>query len=64
MIFNPFKYSGISYSLEGSEDDQFRGCEDIQRKWDYSNWKWWWAIFRLWLCSKQWFRWIIIFIKF
>ena len=39
MIFNSFKYSEISNSLDGSEDDQFRGCEDI-KKIDYSNWKW------------------------
>ena len=31
MIFNSFKYSGISNSLNGNEDDQFRGYEDIVR---------------------------------
>ena len=31
MIFNSFKYSEISNSLDGSEDDQFRGCEDIEK---------------------------------
>ena len=25
MIFNSFKYSGISYSLDGGEDSLFRG---------------------------------------
>ena len=28
IIFNYFKYSGISCSLDGSEDDMFRGYED------------------------------------
>ena len=37
MIFNS-KYSGISKLLDGSEDGKFRGCQDIKRKWDYSNW--------------------------
>ena len=55
MIFNSFEYSGISSSLD--ENCKFRGYEDIERKWDYSNWKWLWAIFR-WLCSNQWLRWI------
>ena len=31
MIFNSFKYSGISYSLDGSEDDMFRGYEDLEK---------------------------------
>ena len=34
-IFNPFKYSWINNSLDGSEDDQFRRYEDIKRKWSY-----------------------------
>ena len=38
MIFNSFKYSGISSLLGGSEDNQFRGYEDIdKKKWDYSS---------------------------
>ena len=58
MIFNSFKYSGISNSLDGSEDDQFRGYEDIdKKKWDYSNLAWI-------LCNKQWFRLIISFTRF
>ena len=32
MIFNSFKYSGISSSLDGSEDGQFRGYEDIWKE--------------------------------
>ena len=31
MIFNSFTYSGISISLDGSEDKKFRGYEDIQK---------------------------------
>ena len=31
MIFNSFKYSEISKLLDGSEDDQFRGHEDIEK---------------------------------
>ena len=31
MILNSFKYSGISNSLNGSEDYQFRGNEDIDK---------------------------------
>ena len=53
MLFNSFEYSGISCSLDGSEDYQFREYEDIERKWDYSNSKCWWAIFRWLLCSNQ-----------
>ena len=29
MIFSSFKYSGISCSLDASEDDMFRGYEDF-----------------------------------
>ena len=32
MVFNSFWYSGISNSLDGSKDDQFKGYEDIKRK--------------------------------
>ena len=32
MIFNTFKYSRISNSLDGSEYDQFRWYEDIKEK--------------------------------
>ena len=31
MIFNSFKFSGISSSLDGSEDDQFRGYEHLEK---------------------------------
>ena len=31
MIFNPFKYSGISCSLDKNEDDMFRGYEDFEK---------------------------------
>ena len=30
MIFNSFKYSGISCSLDGSEEDMFQGYEDFE----------------------------------
>ena len=30
MRFNSFKYSGISCSLDGSEDDMFRDYEDLE----------------------------------
>ena len=33
-----FEYSAINNSLDGSEHDQFRGCEDIEEKWNYYNW--------------------------
>ena len=47
IIFNIFKYSGISNSLDESEDDKFRGYKDKNNmKLDYPNWKWQWAIFR------------------
>ena len=39
-IFNPFKYYGVSNSLNGSEDGKFRGYKDIEKSWNYSNWKW------------------------
>ena len=32
MIFNSSKYSRINYSLYESEDDQFRGYEDIEKE--------------------------------
>ena len=32
MIFNSFKYSGIRYSLDASEDDMFRGYEDLEKE--------------------------------
>ena len=32
MIFNSFKYSWISNSLDGSKDDQFREYEDIEKR--------------------------------
>ena len=35
MIFSSFKYSGISNSLDGTEHDQFRGYEVIERKWEF-----------------------------
>ena len=38
IVFNTFKYSRIINSLDWSEDDQFKGYEDIIKKWDYSNW--------------------------
>ena len=31
MIFNLFKFSGISSLLDGSEDDEFRGYEHIEK---------------------------------
>ena len=31
MIFNSFKYSGISCSLDASEEDMFRGYEHLQK---------------------------------
>ena len=31
MIFNSFKYSGISCSLDASEDHMFRGYEDLEK---------------------------------
>ena len=31
MIFNSFKFSGISSSLDGSEDDEFRGYEHLEK---------------------------------
>ena len=31
MIFNSFKYSGISCSLDASDDDIFRGYEDKEK---------------------------------
>ena len=31
MIFNTFKYSGVGNSLDGSEDDQLRGYQDIEK---------------------------------
>ena len=31
MIFNSFKYSGISCSLNKSEEDMFRGYEDLEK---------------------------------
>ena len=31
MTLNTFKYSETSNSLDGSEDDQFRGYEDIEQ---------------------------------
>ena len=33
MIFNSFKFSGIGNSLDDSEDDRFKGHEDLE-KWD------------------------------
>ena len=35
MMLNSFKYSGINNLLDVSEDDKFRGYEDID--WDYLN---------------------------
>ena len=32
MIFNIFKYSGISNSFDESENDLFRGYEDIKNE--------------------------------
>ena len=32
MRFNSFKYSEISNSLDGCEEDQFRGYEDIKKE--------------------------------
>ena len=32
MIFNSFKYSGISWSLDACEDDIFRGYEDLEKE--------------------------------
>ena len=32
MIFNSFKYSGISCSFAGSEDDMFRGYEELEKQ--------------------------------
>ena len=51
MIFNSFKYSGISNSLDRGEDGQFRGCEDKKRK-KYSNWKWW-SIFKWYYVTRS-----------
>ena len=31
MIFNSFKFSGISSSFDGSEEDQFRGYEHLEK---------------------------------
>ena len=31
MIFDFFKYSEISNSLDGFEDGQFRGCEGLEK---------------------------------
>ena len=31
IIFNSFKYAGISSELVGSEDHQFRGYEDLDK---------------------------------
>ena len=31
IIFNSFKYSSISNSLDGNEDDNFRGYEDREK---------------------------------
>ena len=31
IIFNSLKFSGISSSLDGSEDDQFRGYEYLEK---------------------------------
>ena len=31
MIFNSFKYSGISCSLDASEHDMFRDYEDLEK---------------------------------
>ena len=31
IIFNTFKYSRISHSLDGNEDDQFREYKDIEK---------------------------------
>ena len=32
MISNSFKYSRISNELDGSEDHQFRGYEDLEKR--------------------------------
>ena len=32
MIFNSFKYSGMSNLLDGSKDDQFKEYEDIEKR--------------------------------
>ena len=29
MILSSFKYAGVSSEFDGSEDDQFRGYEDL-----------------------------------
>ena len=31
MIFNSFTFSWISSSLDGSEDDEFRGYENLEK---------------------------------
>ena len=65
MIFNSFKYSLISSSLDGTEDGKFRGYEDIEKgneiiKIDNDD------VLYLdeWLCWKHLFWWTIIFLKF
>ena len=37
MILNSLKYSEISNSLDGSENDQFREFENIKKRY-YSKW--------------------------
>ena len=49
MMLNSFKYSGISNSLDGSEDYLFRGYEDIEKEMRLFKLKWLWAIFKWWL---------------
>ena len=56
IIFNSFKYSGISNSLNGGEDGQFRGCKDIEKRNDIIQIENDDELYRLWMCRKQWFR--------
>ena len=65
MIFNSFKYSRISNSLDESEDNQFREYENIEKGNDIAKIE---NDDKLYLDEllycKQLFRWIIIFIKY
>ena len=38
-IFNSFKYSGISRSSDGSEDDIFWSYKDLEKR-NYKIWEW------------------------
>ena len=35
MIFHSFTYSRISNTIDGNEDDKFRGYKDIEKTWNY-----------------------------